>query len=58
MAHFIVTRQEIWTQRVEVEADNPEQAQCKVADGDGEVREDARFQTYDGSPETWDVRGE
>lgn len=57
MPHYIVKRVEIWTQKVEIEAVNKEEARRKVAYGDGDIRDDARFQSYDGSPETWEVEG-
>lgn len=40
---FVVTKQEIWKQRVTVEADNAEQARLKAEAGDYEIHEDPQY---------------
>ena len=57
MSIYIVKRAEIWTQKVEIEASNEDDARRKVADGHGEIREDAQFADF-AMNMTWDVEEE
>lgn len=58
MPNYVVSRAEIWTQRVSIMAANPEEARRLVADGHGEIFEDARFQDYHCDGDPWDVLNE
>ena len=50
---YIITRREVWTQGVQIEADSKEEAIRKVADGDGEVIESLFEYSHTLDPDTW-----
>ena len=55
MPKFIVSRKEVHTQAIEVEADTPEEARDKVAEGECEdyIGESEYLGTLD--PDTWNI---
>lgn len=54
---YLVTKQEIWTQRVSVEADTPEEARIKAEEGKYEINEDPQY-LKDNLESLWDVKEE
>jgi hypothetical protein len=54
MPRYIVKKNELWTQRVQIDADNPDDARLRVRYGRGLNLEDAGYQHNYKSNE-WDV---
>lgn len=58
MAKFTITTLEYWSQDVEVEADNLDEAVSKILNGDCNAKGEPEFLQRDSEADWWKYRGE